>query len=85
LEYFKGEAPARLVRSLGYTWILYNTTEQAGRSRKEQEEDRSTALKKGSSKREKGRYGIDQTEGHIGEARDEAAGLIDDVITMGTP
>jgi hypothetical protein len=27
--------------------------------------------------------GIDQTEGHIGEARDEATGLIDDVMTLG--
>ncbi|MDR2481567.1 MAG: DUF4469 domain-containing protein [Spirochaetaceae bacterium] len=27
--------------------------------------------------------GIDQTEGHIGEARDEATGLIDDVMTAG--
>jgi hypothetical protein len=27
--------------------------------------------------------GIDQREGHIGEARDEATGLIDDVMTMG--
>ena len=27
--------------------------------------------------------GIDQTDGHIGEARDEATGLIDDVMTIG--
>ena len=27
--------------------------------------------------------GIDQTDGHIGEARDEATGLVDDVLTIG--